>query len=302
MGYADSPPVVRWPDGAMVAVNVVLNYEEGGENCLLHGDGESEKLLSEIVGAGAIVGQRNANMESLYDYGSRSGFWRLHDLLIRKNVPCTVFAVGMALQRNPIAAKAMVNAGWEVASHGYRWWDYQNVKEDVEREHIRRTVQIHKDLLGIRPVGIYQGKPNINTRKLVVEEGGFLYDSDAYSDDLPYWSRQFGNKPHLIIPYTLSENDMRFATPNGFSNSDDFSKYLMDSLDYLIEESRRGSPKMMSVGLHCRLIGRPGRAKGLEDFLDHAKSFGSDVWMCRRDEIAKHWYQHHYPEDLRSSL
>ena len=180
-------------------------------------------------------------MESLYDYGSRSGFWRLHDLLLRKNVPCTVFAVGMALQRNPIAAKAMVNAGWEIASHGYRWWDYQNVEEDVEREHIRRTVQIHKHLLGIRPVGMYQGKPNINTRKLVVEEGGFLYDSDAYSDDLPYWTRQYGNKPHLIIPYTLSENDMRFAIPNGFSNSDEFSKYLLDSLDYLVEEGRRGS-------------------------------------------------------------
>mmetsp|Transcript_27582 Transcript_27582/g.58289 ORF Transcript_27582/g.58289 Transcript_27582/m.58289 type:complete len:332 (+) Transcript_27582:75-1070(+) len=302
VGYAADPPAVRWPNGAKVALNLVLNYEEGGENCLLHGDGESEKLLSEIVGAGAIVGQRHANMESLYDYGSRSGFWRLHDLLLRKNVPCTVFAVGMALERNPAAAKAMVNAGWEIASHGYRWWDYQNVEEGVEREHIRRTVQIHKDLLGQRPVGMYQGKPNVNTRKLVVEEGGFLYDSDSYADDLPYWTRDYGAKPHLIIPYTLSENDMRFAIPNGFSNAEQFSTYLKDSLDYLVEEGRRGAPKMMSVGLHCRLVGRAGRAKGLEDFLDYAKSLGDDVWICRRDQIASHWYQNHYPDDLKSNL
>ncbi|KAL3822291.1 hypothetical protein ACHAXA_005924 [Cyclostephanos tholiformis] len=302
VGYANKPPVVCWPRGAKVAVNLVLNYEEGGENCLLHGDGESEKLLSEIVGAGALVGQRHANMETLYDYGSRAGFWRLYDLLLRKNVPCTVFAVGMALERNPTAAKAMVEAGWEVASHGYRWWDYQNTEEEVEREHIKRSVQIHKDMLGIRPVGIYQGKPNVHTRRLVVEEGGFLYDSDSYADDLPYWTTEYGGQPHLIIPYTLSENDMKFAIPNGFSNADEFSKHLIHTLDYLIEEGRRGSPKMMSVGLHCRLVGRPGRAKGLEDFIDYAKSFGDDVWICRRDEIAKHWYQNHYPENLMSSL
>ena len=247
------------------------------------------------------MGQRHANMESLYEYGSRAGFWRLHDLLQRKNVPCTVFAVGMALERNPSAANAMVKAGWEVASHGYRWCDYQNVDESVEREHISRTVQIHKDMLGFRPVGMYQGKPNINTRKLVVEEGGFLYDSDSYADDLPYWTREYG-KPHLIIPYTLSENDMRFAIPNGFSNAEQFSTYLKDSLDYLVEEGRRGCPKMMSVGLHCRLVGRPGRAKGLEDFIDYAKSLSDEVWICRRDEIAKHWYKNHYPDDLRSSL
>mmetsp|Transcript_35738 Transcript_35738/g.76337 ORF Transcript_35738/g.76337 Transcript_35738/m.76337 type:complete len:337 (+) Transcript_35738:58-1068(+) len=301
-GYAGAPPRVHWPGGAKVALNLVLNYEEGGENCLLHGDGESEKLLSEIVGAGAIAGQRHANMESLYDYGSRAGFWRLRDLLVRKGVPCTVFAVGMALERNPAAAAAMVEAGWEVASHGYRWWDYQDVEEDVEREHIRRTVRIHQDLVGVRPVGMYQGKPNVNTRKLVVEEGGFLYDSDSYADDLPYWTREHGDRPHLVVPYTLSENDMRFASPNGFSNAGEFYGYLKDSLDYLAEEGRRGSPKMMSVGLHCRLVGRPGRAKGLEDFLDYAKSLGSDVWICRRDEIASHWYQNHYPDDLKSSL
>lgn len=301
VGYGSTPPDPKWPKGAKVALNLVLNYEEGSENCLLHGDGESEKLLSEIVGAGAIVGQRHANMESLYDYGSRSGFWRLHRLLTEKKVPCTVFGVGMAMERNPEACRAMSDAGWEIASHGYRWWDYQNVGEDVEREHIRRTVQIHKDLFGgQRPVGMYQGKPNINTRKLVVEEGGFLYDSDAYSDDLPYWNMEY-ERPHLIVPYTLSENDMRFASPNGFSHGGEFSKYLKDSLSYLVEEGQKGRPKMMNVGLHCRLVGRPGRAAGLAEFLDYAKSFGDDVWICRRDEIAKHWYNHHYPSGVTKS-
>ena len=214
----------------------------------------------------------------------------------------TVFAVGMALERNPAACQAMTSAGWEIASHGYRWWDYQNVDEATEREHIRRTVQIHQDIFGHRPVGMYQGKPNVNTRKLVVEEGGFLYDSDSYADDLPYWTTEFGkDKPHLIIPYTLSENDMRFAIPNGFSHGGEFAKYLKDSLSYLVEEGMRGSPKMMSVGLHCRLVGRPGRAKGLEEFIDFAKSFGDDVWICRRDEIAKHWYENHHPTGLKES-
>jgi allantoinase len=309
VGYANSPPVVSWPNGAKVALNLVLNYEEGGENCLLHGDNESEKLLSEIVGASAIANQRHANMESLYDYGSRAGYWRLYNLLTKRyNVPCTVFAVGMALERNPPVCASLRHAiehcNWEVASHGYRWWDYQNVPMDVEREHIARSVQIHKELLGVRPVGMYQGKPNINTRQLVMEEGGFLYDSDAYSDDLPYWTltqQQSQQRPHLIIPYTLSENDMRFAIPNGFSHGQEFSTYLKDSLAYLLEEGRNGSPKMMSVGLHCRLVGRPGRAKGLEEFLDYATSLGDEVWITTRAEIAKHWYKHHYP-DMRDDV
>lgn len=299
VGYGSNSPDPKWPRGAKVALNLVLNYEEGGENCLLHGDNESEKLLSEIVGAGALVGQRHANMESLYDYGSRAGFWRLHDLLTSKEVPCTVYAVGMALERNPEACRAMIRAGWEVASHGYRWWDYQNVDEDLERDHIRRAVQIHKDMIGVRPVGMYQGKPNVNTRRLVVEEGGFLYDSDSYADDLPYWTFDYG-KPHLIIPYTLSENDMRFVIPNGFSHGGAFAEHLKDSLRYLVEEGRRGSPKMMSVGLHCRLVGRPGRAAGLEEFIDYAKTFGDEVWICRRDEIARHWYKNHYPKEYGS--
>jgi allantoinase len=297
VGYGEATPEPLWPNGAKVALNFVLNFEEGGENCLLHGDGESEKLLSEIVGASAIVGERNVNMESLYDYGVRAGFWRLHRLLTEKNVPCTVFAVGMALERNPEACNAMVKAdNWEVASHGYRWWDYQNVDEQTEREHIHRTVQIHKDMLGKRPVGMYQGKPNENTRKLVVEEGGFLYDSDSYADDLPYWTFDYGTQPHLILPYTLSENDMRFAIPNGFSHGGEFSRYLKDNLCYLVEEAKKGyGGKMMSVGLHCRLVGRPGRAAGLAEFIDFAKSFGDDVWICTREDIAKHWYKHHYP-------
>jgi peptidoglycan/xylan/chitin deacetylase (PgdA/CDA1 family) len=203
----------------------------------------------------------------------------------------------------------MVDSGWEVASHGYRWIDYQNVNEDLEREHIERAVEIHSKLLGKRPVGMYQGKPNaVHTRKLVVEEGGFLYDSDSYADDLPYWNMEHG-KPHLVIPYTLSENDMRFVSPNGFSHGGDFSKYLKDSLKYLIEEGRAGSPKMMSVGLHCRLVGRPGRAAGLAEFIDYAKSFGKDVWICTREDIAKHWYDKYYPlgegksieEDMQAS-
>lgn len=213
----------------------MLNYEEGGEKCLLHGDQESEKLLSEIIGASAYEGERHANMESLYDYGSRAGFWRLHRMFLQKKIPCTVFAVGMALERNPQVCtalrEAMKDHNWEIASHGYRWIDYQNVSEEVEREHIARTVKIHQKFFDRRPLGFYQGKPNANyTRKLVTEEGGFMYDSDAYDDDLPYWTLEYGEKPHLIIPYSLSENDMRFVTPHGFAHGGDFSKLLKDHL------------------------------------------------------------------------
>lgn len=234
IGYGKTPPDPKWPNNAKVALNFVLNYEEGSENCLLHGDGESEKLLSEIVGAGAIKDQRHANMESLYDYGARAGFWRLHRLLTSQKVPCTVFAVGMALERNPEACQAMKEAGWEVASHGYRWWDYQETPEDVEREHIKRTVAIHEKIFGKKPAGMYQGKPNVNTRKLVVEEGTFLYDSDAYDDDLPYWTFDYGDgKPHLIIPYTLSENDMRFAIPNGWTHGQEFFQVGMSFSNHM---------------------------------------------------------------------
>jgi putative urate catabolism protein len=295
VGYGQSSPDAKWPGGAKVALQIVLNYEEGGENCLLHGDSAAEHLLSDIVGASPIPNQRHTNMESLYEYGSRAGFWRIHRLLTAKEVPTTVYAVGMALERNPEAAKAMVDANWEIASHGYRWIDYQEVDETTEREHIRRTVDVHERMIGKRPVGIYQGKPNVNTRKLVVEEGGFLYDADSYADDLPYWNTEHG-RPHLVIPYTLSENDMRFAIPNGWTHGREFSQYLIDHLNYLVEEGRAGRSSMMSVGLHCRLVGRAGRAAGLAEFLDHAKSLGTEVWICRRDEIAKHWYENHWPE------
>jgi len=250
-------------------------------------------------------------MESLYDYGARAGFWRLHRLFVRKQIPCTVFAVGMALERNPevcTVLRGMADTGgWEVASHGYRWIDYQKIDEETERDHIRRTVQIHERLLGRRPVGMYQGKPNVNTRNLVIEEGGFRYDSDSYADDLPYWTYANGDgnnnekKPHLVIPYTLSENDMCFVRPANFPTGTEFGNYLKDNLRYAVEEGRDGRPTMMSVGLHCRLS-RPGRVAGLADFIDYAKTqFGKDVWICTREQIANHWYQYHYPSDVEKT-
>lgn len=289
VGYADHPPHPKWPNNARVAVQFVINYEEGGENCILHGDKASEHLLSEIVGAQPYPGVRHMNMESLYDYGSRAGFWRLHRLFTERNIPATVYAVGMALERNPAAAKAMAKAGWEVASHGYRWIDYQYVDEATEREHIRKTVQVHERLLGERPLGIYQGKPNENTRRLVVEEGGFLYDSDSYADDLPFWNYEFG-RPHLIVPYTLDINDMRFAQG---MECEKFFCYLKDTFDQLYEEGAK-SPKMMSVGLHCRIVGRPGRALALARFLDYVKA-KQDTWICRRIDIARHWHKNFPP-------
>ncbi|GAX25999.1 hypothetical protein FisN_4Hh506 [Fistulifera solaris] len=294
LGYGEKTPIPKWPGYGKVALNFVINYEEGGERCLLHGDKESEKLLSEIVGAAALEDKRHYNMESLYDYGSRAGFWRLHRLFLRKKIPATVFAVGMALERNPAVCHALKEApGWEIASHGYRWIDYQDVDEETEREHIKRTVEIHKRLIGKRPTGFYQGKPNVNTRKYVMEEGGFKYDSDSYADDLPYWTFE-GGFPHLIIPYTLSENDMKFVSPGGFSSGDDFCTYLKNNLRYLVEEGRAGHPKMMTVGLHCRLA-RPGRVAAISEFMDFAKSYGRDVWICTREEIADFWSIHHAP-------
>ncbi|CAM9132346.1 unnamed protein product [Ectocarpus sp. 6 AP-2014] len=295
LGYGSGTPDPKWPGGAKLAVQIVINYEEGAENCVLHeGDTHSEHLLSEIVGAAPKEGVRCPNMESLYEYGSRAGFWRLHRLFTGKDLPVTVYACAMALERNPAAGKAMVEADWEVASHGYRWIDYQYVDEATEREHIRKAVDITAKVCGKRPVGIYQGKPNPNTRKLIVEEGGFLYDSDAYNDDLPYWNTEHG-RAHLVIPYTLDVNDMRFATPQGFNSGDQFFAYLRDSLDFLLEEGRHGAPKMMSIGLHCRLVGRPGRAAALSRFLDYLKGKGEEVWVCRREDIARHWHANHPP-------
>jgi len=296
VGYGQHPPDPKWPEGKKVALNLVLNYEEGGENCLLHGDDKSEGLLSEIVGCPFIPDARHANIESIYDFGARSGFWRLHRMLTSRNLACTVFGVGMAMERNPDACRAMIDAKWEIASHGYRWVDYQHVDEATELKHLRETVSIHQKLFGHSPVGLYQGKPNVWTRSRAHSLGNFLYDSDSYADELPYFtSANETPAHHLVVPYTLAENDMRFVSANAYPSGREFGNYLTDHLAYLLEEARSGSTvgKMMSVGLHCRLVGRAGRAKGLADFLDYAAA-QPDVWICRRDEIAKHWYENHW--------
>ncbi len=277
-----------------MALQFVINYEEGGENCILHGDAASESFLSETVGATPLLGVRNLNMESMYEYGSRAGFWRLHRLFTQRQIPVTVYAVAMALDRHREAAAAMVEAGWEVASHGYRWIDYQYVSEETEREHIRTAIELHTQATGSRPLGFYQGRVSPNTRRLVIEEGGFLYDADSYSDDLPYWV-QGGDRPHLVIPYTLDNNDMRFASYQGFNSGDQFFAYLRDAFDVLYAEGET-APKLMSVGLHCRLAGRPGRTAALARFLDYVQGHDK-VWICRRDAIARHWHDHHFPSD-----
>ncbi|MEN9223423.1 MAG: allantoinase PuuE [Thermostichus sp. BF3_bins_97] len=286
VGYGRKPPHPQWPHQARVAIQFVVNYEEGGENCILHGDPASEAFLSEIVGAVPLLGVRHMNMESLYEYGSRAGFWRLHRLFTQRGIPVTVFGVAMALARNPEAVAAMKEADWEIASHGYRWIDYQYVAIDVEREHIQKAIEIHTQATGSRPLGFYQGRTSPNTRRLVVEAGGFLYDADSYADDLPYWVTVSG-QAHLVIPYTLDVNDMRFATAQGFNAGDQFYAHLRDTFDMLYQEGET-APKMMSVGLHCRLVGRPGRALALAKFLDYVQAH-ERVWLCRRIDIAHHW-------------
>ena len=291
-GYGARPPDPRWPGGARLALQIVLNYEEGGENCVLHGDPASEAFLSEIINAEARQGVRHMSMESIYEYGSRVGVWRLKKMFDRYKVPVTVFAVGMAVERNPEPVQALHAAGHEICSHGYRWVDYQYIDEETEREHMQRAIRAIYDATGERPLGWYTGRSSPNTRALVVEEGGFIYDSDDYSDELPFWSHQHG-KPHLVIPYTLDANDMRFATSQGFNSGSQFLQYLKDSFDVLYDEGAH-SPRMMSVGLHCRLSGRPGRFAALEEFIRYTRSF-EDVWYCRRLDIAHHWRTHHPP-------
>lgn len=294
VGYGRNTPDPQWPGGANIAVQFVVNYEEGGESCILDGDPASENLLSEIVGAQAWNGQRNLNMESIYEYGARSGFWRLWRAFTRRNMPVTVYGVTLAMERNPEAVSAMKEADWEIASHGLRWWEYKDVPEEVEREHIREAVRLHTEITGSRPLGIYQGKPSDNTLKLVMEEGGFLYSADSYADELPYWVKG-PNGPHLIVPYTLDTNDMRFATPQGFNSGDQFYSYLKDTFDVLYREGAEGAPKMMSIGLHCRLVGRPGRVAALERFLDYVQTHDK-VWVAKRVDIARHWHEHHKPK------
>jgi putative urate catabolism protein len=294
VGYGRNPPDPKWPGGAHVAVQFVINYEEGAESSVLDGDPASESLLSEIVGAAPWPGQRNLNMESLYEYGSRAGFWRLWRLFTELKVQTTVYGVTLAMARNPEAVAAMKEAGWEIASHGYRWLEYRDFPEAKEREHILEAVRLHTELTGERPYGMYQGKPSGNTLKLVMEEGGFLYSSDSYADDLPSWVPGIVSKPFLIIPYTLDTNDMRFATPQGFNAGDQFFAYLKDAFDVLYREGQEGAPKMLSVGLHCRLVGRPGRIAALRRFIEYVLSHDK-VWIPQRIEIARHWHAHHQP-------
>jgi allantoinase len=289
IGYGAKGKSVSWPNNARLALQIVLNYEEGGENCVLNGDKYSETFLSEIIGAKAIKG-RHISMESIYEYGSRAGFWRLHKLFKDKNIPVTIFGVGLALEQNSEVCEAIKNGNYEVAAHGYRWIDYQDVKKSIEKKHMQQAIKTIKKIFGSRPLGWYTGRCSPNTRDLVFDEGGFLYDSDSYSDDLPYWEKR-GSKRQLIIPYTLDNNDMRFATNQGFNTGDHFYNYLKDSFDALYEEGKI-SPKMMSVGLHCRLIGRPGRIQSLKKFLDYVLKF-NDIWICKRIDIAKHWIKNY---------
>ncbi|WP_341669385.1 allantoinase PuuE [Alcaligenes sp. SDU_A2] len=294
IGYGKHVPHANWPGQARIAVQFVLNYEEGGENCVLHGDPGSEQFLSEIIGAAAYP-DRHLSMESIYEYGSRAGVWRILNEFEKRGLPMTIFGVGMALERHPELAKEFVRLGHEIACHGYRWIHYQNVPEEVEREHMRQCVQVLSKILGHHPEGWYTGRDSPNTLRLVAEEGGFLYDSDYYGDDLPFWSevplKDGTIKPQLMVPYTLDTNDMRFAAPQGFNTGEHFFNYLKDAFDVLYEEGET-APKMLSIGLHCRLIGRPGRFKALQRFLDHIQQH-ERVWICRRADIARHWVQQH---------
>ena len=291
VGYGRNTPDPKWPGEAKIAVQFVINYEEGGENNILHGDAASEAFLSEIVGAAAWPGQRHMNMESIYEYGSRAGFWRLWRMFTARNMPVTVFGVATALEKNPEAVAAMNEAKWEIASHGLKWIEYKDFAKEDERKHLDEAIRIHMEVTGVRPQGIYTGRSSINSLDIAMEEGGFTYSADAYSDDLPYWVEGH-NKPHLIVPYTLDANDMRFATPQGFNSGDQFYAYLKDSFDVLYQEGAEGAAKMMSIGLHCRLVGRPGRAAALAKFLDYIQGFDG-VWVTRRLDIANHWHEHH---------
>ena len=287
VGYGANPPAANWPGGARTAVQFVLNYEEGAENNILNGDKGSEAFLSEMVGAGSHTGMRAMAMESLYEYGSRAGFWRLHRLFTARNLPITVFGVAKAMEMNPEAVDAMLKADWEIASHGLKWIDYQYVDEATERAHIEEAIDLHTRLTGERPLGWYQGRTSPNTARLVVEEGGFVYDADSYADDLPYYDTRYG-KPQLIVPYTLDVNDMKIVAFNGFSEGEEFFRYLRDTFDMLHAEGGR----MMSVGLHGRIAGRPGRALAISRFIDHILA-KDDVWVARRIDIARHWLKEH---------
>ena len=298
VGYGKSPPHPGWPGDARIAVQFVVNYEEGGENSILHGDPASEAFLSEIVGAQPWPGRRHMSMESIYEYGSRAGFWRLWRMFTERGLPVTVFGVATALERNPAAVAAMKEADWEIASHGLKWIDYRDFSSDEERAHLNEAVRIHTAVTSERPLGWYTGRTSEHTLRLVMEEGGFLYSADSYADELPYWVDGAAG-PQLVVPYTLDANDMRFATPQGFNAGDQFFAYLKDSFNVLYAEGE-SAPKMLSVGLHCRLVGRPGRAAALARFLDHVGAHDR-VWVARRIDVARHWIRRHRPADLAPS-
>lgn len=293
-GYGPTPPAANWPNKAKIAVQFVMNYEEGGENCLLHGDAASEAFLSEVVGAQPWVGQRHWNMESMYEYGARAGFWRLHRLFTGADIPVTVYGVATALARSPHQVAAMQSADWEIASHGLKWIEYKDYSKADETADLNEAIRLHTEVTGERPRGWYTGRCSAHTVDIVSEEGGFDYCSDTYDDDLPYW-REHQGRDQLIIPYTLDANDMRFASAQGFNSGDQFFTYLKDSFDALYAEGVEGAPKMMTIGLHCRLIGRPGRIQSLKRFVDYVKS-QSDVWFARRIDIARHWQENHPPQ------
>lgn len=293
VGYGKNPPKANWPNGAYIAVQFVMNYEEGGEHTVLNGDTRSEVFLNEVPGGPPTEGARNVNMETMYEYGSRAGFWRLIRLFESRKVKCTVFAVGRALEQHPEAAQEMVRQGHEVASHGYRWIDYQYVDEETERQDTQKAIQAIEKTTGKKPVGWYTGRISENSWKHAFDSGiDLLYNADTYSDDLPYWIEDHRGRPQLMVPYTLDANDMKFSVPPGFSSPDGFYQYLKDAFDTLYEEGKAGTPKMMSVGLHLRLIGKPGRFKALERFLDYILS-KEKVWVCTREEIARHWRKEH---------
>ena len=293
-GYGATPPDPKWPGGRKLALSFVLNYEEGGENTVLNGDKGSELYLHEVPGGSPVIGERNRSVESQFDYGARAGVWRIMRLFAQQRFNFTVYGVGRALELNPDVVRAFADAGHEVASHAWRWIDYHDMDEATEAAEIARCVEVIETLTGSRPVGWYTGRFSPRTRRLVARHGGFLYDSDSYDDDLPHYTMVEG-KPQLIIPYTLDNNDMKFAVPPGFGDPDGFERHLRDAFDLLLEEGRAGSPKMMSVGLHCRLVGRPGRARALQRFLAHVAQHRDEVWVCTRADIARHWWKEHPP-------
>jgi chitin deacetylase len=292
-GYGRTPPDPRWPGGARICVQFVINYEEGGESNILHGDDGSEAFLSEIPGAASWPGQRHWNMESIYEYGARAGFWRLWRLFQAYRLPVTVYGIATALARGPEQVAAMQEAGWEIASHGLKWIDYKAIPRETERDHLDAAIALHTQITGARPEGFYLGRCSMHTQALVMEEGGFAYSSDSYADDLPYWL-DGPHRAHLVIPYALDSNDMRFATTSGFASGDDFYTYLRDSFDVLYAEGGQGQARMLNVGLHCRLAGRPGRAAALARFIEHVLSH-EHVWVARRIDIARHWQAVHPP-------